>query len=359
MAPRELTLGSIVIGPGRPPLFLAELGAMFNQDVALALELVERVAEARRRVSIIPVMIKGEILHDPSCCLDDDSTTTYRAKSGETNTERYRDLIERKVLPLAAYEQIIGACRAHGIETVMSVYDEAGARFAIDQGVVALKTNSGNITNRPHLRAVAGLGHPMIIDTGRSSLGEIEAALGIARAEGNPGVIVQHSPDGHPAAPGDHHLRSIDTIRTAFDVLTGLSCHSAGTDSLFVAMALGAVLLEKNVVWDENRLEQDYAIAVSIDALPDLLTRIEAAWLSLGQAFRDVGKYETGAATRNRYCLVAAADIALGEVLSAANVRTAFPCKGIPSERYDDVMGWHARAAVAAGKPIGWGDIEP
>ena len=359
MYPNEMTFGDVVIGPGQPPVFLAELGAMFNQDVDLALSLIDQVAEAKKGITEIPVMVKGEILHDPSCCLDDGALVSYRSKSGEAKTERYRDLIERKVLPLAAYERIIGACRDREIQVVMSVYDETGAAFAVEQGVVALKTNSGNITNRPLLRAVAKFNQPMIIDTGRSALGEVEAAINIARTAGNERLIIQHSPDGHPAAPEDHHLRAINTIQRAFNVLTGLSCHSSGTDSLFIALALGASILEKNIVWDDTLLEQDYAISMGIDAFRGILARIETAWLTLGAPFRDVRRFEGLDDPRTRYGLIADSDIASGEILNTKNVRTAFPCKGIPAARYDDVMGWKARTNLQSGTPIGWFDVEP
>lgn len=350
----DITLGPYTIGDGKKPVFVAEIGAMFNQDLGLALRLVEQVAAARDAVAGLPLALKSEILHDPSCCLDDESTVSYQSKTGEIKTERYRDLIERKALPLEAYARIFARCRELGLPMIMSVYDKVGAEFAVAEGVCALKTNSGNITNRPHLRNVAHCGLPMLIDTGGSSFDEVKTAVELVGREGNADVIVQHSPDGHPAKPEDHNLRSLITLREKLDVQVGLSCHSRGVDSLIMSLGLGASLLEKNIVMDDGLLEQDYAIAEPVAKLEEILRRVDVAWRTLGAAFRAPEM----AGKRTRYGLVALVDLRSGDVLDENNAGTAFPCRGIPAAHYDEAIGGTVRRAVQAGKPIDWSDLD-
>jgi sialic acid synthase SpsE len=356
---QDIQLGPYTISDTGKPVFIAEIGALFNQDMALAFELIDAVASARDQVPSMPLLLKGEILNDPSVCLDDDTIETYQSKTGERKVERYRDLIERKALPLETYAKIFLRCRERGLHALMSVYTREGAEFAAAEGVVALKIASGNITHLPLIRHAARQRLPMLIDTGRATLGEVDAAVRMARKEGNGEVLIEHSPDGHPAPPENHNMLSIETLRRTFDTHVGLSCHSSGTDMLIMAVALGAKLLEKNVVKDETRLEQDYAIAANISELPDMLSRVETAWASLGRPFRDPARKTGLISTTSRSCLVARRELAAGEAISEASVAFAFPCKGVPVEFFDDVSGWKLRRTVAAGKPIGWGDIEP
>ena len=139
----------------------------------------------------------------------------------------------------------------------------------------------------------------------------------------------------------------------------GLSCHGSGIDPLITSVALGASLLEKSFVEDNSLLEQDVAIAENIADLPNALCRVASAWEMLGKPFRDPENVTGLIATPSRYGLVAREELAIGDILSEKNVRTAFPCKGIPVARHDEVMGWRLRRPLRPGVPIEWGDVEP
>lgn len=354
----EFPIGSFVLSDARPPMFLAEIGALFGQDMALAERLIETVAKARDQAPDLPLLLKGEILQNADFCLDDDSVETYQSRHGVRRQERYRELIERKVLPLDSYRAILDRARSLGLEVVMSIYDEEGADFAVENGVVALKIASSNVNHLPLIRHVAGLGVPMLIDTGRATLGEVETAVRTAR-QGGARVLIQHSPDGHPAPPENHNLKTLTILRQVFEAPVGLSCHSASDDMLFMAIALGAAMVEKNVLFDTDAVEQDVAISTDITRLPSLLERLLAAWQAMGRPFRDPANRHGLIATSGRMGLVCQRDLAPGDRVDRTTIRFAFPCKGIPVHRYDEVAGWVIRRPVAAGKPIGWCDVEP
>ncbi|RME32958.1 MAG: hypothetical protein D6786_09075, partial [Gammaproteobacteria bacterium] len=106
---RSFTLHDHELADGRPPLFLPEIGTFFNQDIDTARRLVGELREAGATV------VKGEVLHDADIALDDDTPETYLDVAGNAVTERYRDLIERKVVPLSDYELLYGECTRQGL----------------------------------------------------------------------------------------------------------------------------------------------------------------------------------------------------------------------------------------------------
>src|SRR6185503_4308518 len=174
-------------------------------------------------------------------------------------------------------------CRACGLPIVMSVYDAAGADFAVANGVHALKIASSNITHVPLIRHVAAFGVPLLIDTGRATMAEIDRAVRTAREAGATALILEHSPDGHPARPDKHNLRTIATLGQAFGVPVGLSDHFSGTQMMHVALGLGAALLERNIVEADGLLEQDHAFASPIAEVEGgLLEALYSSWLALG-----------------------------------------------------------------------------
>jgi sialic acid synthase SpsE len=354
-----VSLGETPVGAESPPVVLAEIGALFNRDLEMAARLIGRIAALRASGAGLPLLLKGEILHDPSICLDDDSVETYQSASGERRVERYRDLIERKTLSLEEYRRIFELSRRAGLPVVMSVYDEVGARFAVDEGAVALKIASSNITHLPLIRKASGLGVPLVIDSGRASLAEIDRAFHAAREAGACGIILEHSPDGHPAPPENHNLRTLRSLAEIFRVPVGLSDHFPGHEMMVAAIALGASVIERNVVEVAGGLDQDHAFASGIDRLEALIHSLHAVWLALGAPFRDMRNMRGLIATSARMGLVARHDVAPGDVLGEDTVSFAFPRKGIGAEDFERVAGWRFAGPVPAGKPIGWGDVRP
>jgi sialic acid synthase SpsE len=357
---REVTIGGIPAGPGHPPIFFAEIGSFFNGDASRAGELIRRVIACREQVPEQPLVLKTEILDDPEICLPDDTIETYASKAGDVRRENYRALIERKAMPTADYLPLFAACRDAALPFVVSVYDFKAADFAAAQGAAALKIASSNVVHVPLIRHAASLGLPMVIDTGRTSLAEVFRAVDTARAAGCADIIIQHSPDGHPAPPQAHNLRLLQTYEAAFGLPVGLSDHYVGVEMLYLSVALRASVMEKGVYFDPEELDQDISHTMHIDALVPVLRKVHECWQALGSFERDPRqRIDWVIGTSQRQCLVARRALAPGDPLTLETVRFAFPCTGIPVEQWDLVSRWRLRAPVPAGAPIQWDHVEP
>jgi len=346
----DVDIGGRPVGPAHPPLFLPDIGTFFDGDAGQAKRMIARLADAGAEV------VKGEVLHDADVCLDDDTTESYYvASTGEVVSERYRDLIARKVLPLSVYESIFADCRSRSLPFVVSVYDSAGAEFAVDIGAAALKIASANIVHEPLIRRVAELGRPVVLDTGRSTLAEIARAVDWLRDGGACAFIVEHSPPPPPAPVDAQNLRVLNILAGAFGCPVGLSDHHAGPEMLYAAAALGAAVLEKGVCRDDNPDDQDVAHALPVGRFEEVHAVCRTIHAGLGD-----GRLPAVMPPKTaRMGLTARIAVAPGDELSAATAGFAFPAKGIPVEHWSLVEGWRFRRPVAAGAPIRWSDVEP
>lgn len=356
---KTVEIGGIPVGPEHPPVFFAEIGSFFNGDLVLAERMLRAVLDAHRAVPDQPMVLKSEILDDAEICLPGDLQETYAAKDGRVKRESYRALIERKVVPLERYGDLFGICREAKVPFVISVYDFKAADYAHAQGAAALKIASANVVHVPLIRHVAKLGLPIVIDTGRTSIAEVHRAVETARSAGCFDLIIQHSPDGHPALPEAHNLRILQTLAQAFGVPTGLSDHYVGVEMLYVAIALGASVLEKGVAFDPEELDQDISHTMSIEDLPRVLGRTRDCWVALGSAERDPRYRVKGViGSSQRQGLVAKRDLEPGDRVDLDSVRFAFPCLGVPVELWDLVEGWSIAEPVAAGHPVAWRHVK-
>ncbi len=326
-------------------LFLPDIGTFFNDDIEIALGMVDKLGEAN-----IPV-IKAEILHDVDICLQSDLSEFYYSPSKERMVEEnYRDIIERKVVSLDSYEKIFSRVKKRGCEVVVSVYDNKGVDFAIEQDVIAIKIASSNITHQPLLEYVAKTDKSIMLDTGHSTLEEIARAVNWLNDAGKLDIIIQHSPLAPPISVEEHNLKFMQTLGRCFGIPYGLSDHHIGDEMLYAATALGASIVEKGVCPDELGDEQDRAHALNISDVATVQNKISNIAKGLGSGVRQLDRRREK--YRSRMGLVARQEITEGTVLTYENIGFAFPAVGLGVEYIDLVLGKEVKRSISIGQPI-------
>ena len=223
------------------PIFLPDIGTFFNKNLNTAFDLISKLKKSKVKI------IKGEILHNADICLRNSSLVNFFDKNKKKKGEDYRSLIERKVNTLKTYKQIIDYCKNLNLETIFSVYDIEGAKFAKSNGVSALKIASSNIVHKPLISFCAKLNLPIIIDTGDSTIEEIDRAIGWWKCESKKSghLIIEHSPYPYPESLDNHNLNFMINLGKIFNLPYGLSDHHVGNEMLYAATAMGATILEK------------------------------------------------------------------------------------------------------------------
>ena len=341
-------IGSQYIGAGEPPLFLPDIDVYFKDDIDGARRLVHELS------SLGVTTLKGAILHDAEICLPGGDTGYYVPGEG-VRRENYRAVIDRHVVPLETFRRIYSDARDNGLDLVLSVYDEAGIALAMELDSAALKIPSSNITHAPLIRDAASTGLPLIIDTGRSTLDEIERAVGWARNAGVEVLIIEHSPPGPPAPVNTFNLNMMTALGENHDCYDGLSDHFMGIDMMLVAAARGADVIEKGVCLDRTESDIDIAHALPISQVGNALEKIELYHQSLGSRERVLPSDRQ--LPPDRMCVVAAIDLPAGTPITRSNVRFAFPPLGIGSENWDSLDGRPVNKFVPAGQPLQNDDV--
>ena len=336
------------------PLFLPDIGTYFNQDITQAKTLIDELVAAG------VTTIKGEILNNANICLQANLSGNERYWGQSSNTfkeENYRQLIERKVVSLEAYETLFSYAQSQGVDVVVSVYDFVGADFAKKIGVKAIKIASSNITHQPLIEYISALDIPMIIDTGHASMEEIARAHQWAMDASNQSVdlLIEHSPKGPPAPVSEQNLRFMQTLGSAFNVYYGLSDHHAGDEMLLAATAMGAIVLEKGVCANQMGDEQDGGHAIKISEVQQVLEKIKLIADAMGSGQRHLPRER--AKYISRMGMAAKTDLNAGDGLTLETVHFAFPALGIEAEHWSQVANCRLKHGLKAGQVIDWADI--
>ena len=344
----SITIGGREVGPAAAPFVIAEMSGNHDGSLERAEDIVRMAAKAGAHA------IKLQTYTADTITIDADTAPFLISDAhGLWGGRRLYDLYEEAHTPWEWHEPLFDLARGLGMQAFSSPFDESAVEFLDKLDVPCFKIASSEIVDLPLIRAAAERGKPVLISTGMASVGEIDAAVSAARGTGNEDVLLLSCTANYPADPRESHLRGIPVLADAFGVPVGLSDHTLGIGAAVAAVALGAVLIEKHVTLSRADGGVDSAFSLEPDEVAALVRESETAWRALGQA-RIGATAGEAEGLRFRRSLFVVEDVAAGEVVTTANVRSIRPAGGLAPDLLGVVRGRTFRCAVERGTPLSW-----
>jgi N,N'-diacetyllegionaminate synthase len=350
-APTSVRIGSRVIGPGEPVWLIAEAGVNHNGDVTAAERLI---VEAKRAGADC---VKFQTFSAGSVASANAPKAPYQLRSTAAS-ESQLEMLRRLELDAAAHERLAAACTAAGIVFLSAPYAVEDVDLLESLGVAAYKVPSALLVEPDLLRRVAATGKPVILSTGLATLDEVGDAVTTLRAAGNDQLVLLQCTTDYPATPSEANLRTMQTMGSAFGVLTGYSDHTSGTAVAVAAAALGAVVIEKHLTLDKAQAGPDHATSADPDEFREFVRAIRDVEAALGSGQKEPSTSERGNLVEMRRSLVATQPIAAGTVIAADMLSPKRPATGIPPRDLATVVGKVAKVDIAPDRPLEWWMVE-
>ncbi|MFC4854669.1 pseudaminic acid synthase [Actinophytocola glycyrrhizae] len=345
---REVTIGRHTVGPHHRPFVIAEMSGNHNGDLDRALAIVDEVAASGAQA------LKLQTYRADTITIDVD-TPAFRISDDHSlwGGQNLYSLYEKAHTPWEWHAPIFERAAALGLTVFSSPFDPTAIELLESLDAPAYKIASAEIVDLPLIELAARTGKPLVISTGMANVAEIHAAVDTARRAGNDQLIVLGCTASYPADPADSNLRGIPLIRDTFDVVAGLSDHTMGIGVPVAAVALGACVIEKHVTLKRADGGVDSEFSLEPAELAALVTETERAWQALGTT-RIGPKDSEREVSRLRRSLWVVEDVAEGDEVTAANVRSIRPSGGLAPAELSTVMGRRFRTAAQKGTPLTW-----
>lgn len=344
-----LSIDGRPVGAGHPPYVIAELSANHNGSLDAALRIVDE-AKARGADAV-----KIQTYTAETITLRTDHPD-FRIEGGLWGGRTLAELYDWAHTPWDWHPTLFEHARKAGITLFSSPFDTTAIDLLEDLGAPAYKIASFEAVDLPLIRYAASTGKPMIVSTGMADAEEIAEAVAAARDGGCRELALLHCVSGYPAPAADYNLRTLVDMAARFGCVTGLSDHTLDNTTAIAAVALGAALIEKHVTLDRTGGGPDDSFSLEPADLEDLTRSARTAWEALGQV--DYGRKSSERAnTVFRRSLYWVQDIAAGETVTAAHVRSVRPGYGAAPKHYDRVIGAVARVAIRAPAPVRLEDL--
>ncbi|MDO8510150.1 MAG: N-acetylneuraminate synthase family protein [bacterium] len=278
--------------------------------------------------------------------------------------ERY-GWVTRNTLPRHFWEELMGFCHKEEIIFFSTPMSRGAAKILDSLDVPLWKVGSGDILDFVMLDYLASTGKPVIISSGMSTLEELDLAMKFLKKK-NISTVLLHCVSKYPCSPEDMNLNTIVFLRKRYGVPVGFSDHSLGHDSVLAAIKLGAVVIEKHFSLSRDLFGADHKTSMTPDEFKEMVIAVRTKEKTFGQVsygVEDKILRDDEAIFRPlfRKSLVFSSALKPGTVINPEMLYAMRPqlhIKGLPSERYESVIGGVLRREVKKYQGVQANDFE-
>jgi len=349
MRETDILIGQRVIGSGSGVFVVAEIGINHDGSVSQAERLIDAAAECGADA------VKFQSYRVDRLLIP--SRERY-AQQTDGNESAYQ-MLRRCELSWEDQEKLKKHADKRGVLFLSTPFDEESADFLDSIGVPVFKIASADITHVPLLRHVASKGKPILLSTGMSFLSEVADAIHNLRSAGAEEILLMHCVSAYPASPQQMNLRALQTLESYFELPVGLSDHSEGVLLPLVAVALGAVLIEKHFTLDRNASGPDHKASIDPKDLKLLVQNLRDVEVSLGDGRKRPSDVEEESRLFGRRSIVAAVDIRAQETIAKWMLSFKRPGTGLEPRHWEKVLGMKVRRNIGKDTILQWEDLEP
>ena len=349
----KIKFGDRAVGKSDLPYVIAEIGVNHESSLATAKLLIESAKRGGADAAKFQTYKAGLIASKFS--------PSYWDTSKEPTTSQYELFTKYDSFGEAEYKELAQHCKKYEIEFVSTPFD-LGAVDMLNPLVRYFKIASADITNPPLLKKVAETRKPVILSTGASNIGEIDAALAILRSAGASEICLMHCILNYPTRNENAHLGMLIDLRNRYpELLLGYSDHTLPNEqmmSLVSAHLLGAVVLEKHFTLDKTLPGNDHYHAMDEKDLARFQVNVKKVHELLGptQLKAPIATEEISRLNARR-SIVLTRNLKSGHKITQEDLVAKRPGTGISPMSWDDVIGKSVIRDLPEDHILTWDDL--
>ena len=263
------------------------------------------------------------------------------------------------------FESLAKICMKNKVKFAASVWDRESISW-VNPLVSFYKVGSGDLTAFPLIYELVKTTKPILLSTGLSTISEVHRTVDFIRKCDDRYIkdkklVLLQCTSSYPCPDRDANLRVIETLKNEFDLPVGYSDHTFGTEAAYLAVLLGAQVIELHFTDKrEGRRFRDHQISVTCGEAKELIKRIQRAKVLLGSAEKKVtfSEKKNGHVKSFRRGVYAMRNLKSGQSLSLDDLTILRPEHGIPAWRFNNVVTKSLRCSRRKHDPIRTKDIQ-
>lgn len=315
-------------------IIIAEAGVNHNGSMEMARQLIDAAAEAGVDY------VKFQTFKADKLVTRAARQAEYQKRNIGDGADSQYEMLRKLELSEEDHRELKDYCRQKGVRFLSTAFDLESVEFLHELCPGLWKIPSGEITNYPYLRKIAGYNEEVVMSTGMSTDEDVENALLALRENGQDleKVTLLHCNTQYPTPMEDVNLLAMNSLRR-FVKRVGFSDHTQGIEIPIAAAALGADVVEKHFTLSRSLPGPDHKASLEPQELKAMVEAIRNVSEALGDGRKRVTPSEAANRDVARKSIVASRPIKRGELLSEENMAAKRPGGGISPMRWKEVEG--------------------
>ena len=314
---------------------IAEIGVNHNGKISLAKKLINFASLAKAD------FVKFQIFKTDHLTIKNSKKAKYQSKNLNNDISQYK-MLKNYELNDTQLNLLIKHCKKKKIEFLASCFDVDSVKRYLRYKPKYIKIPSGEITNHQLLEFIGSKKKKIILSTGMSKMQEVKKAVDLIIKSGTKrkNITVLQCTSDYPAKLKDTNLNCIKSYKEILKTNIGFSDHTIGDAASLVAVALGAVVIEKHITINKKMKGPDHLASMEYKDFKKFVGIVKKVPLILGKKIKTPSKNELNNLKYVRKSFYAKEFIKKGNVFSYNNVIAKRPCSGgIPANKILKILG--------------------
>jgi len=353
----EVKIGDYLVSDGHPCFITFEAGAT-HSGLDSAKKLIDLAAISGANA------VKFQICHDLDRLISNKKqmfnySVLVDEKTGQTEevSEPLYDILLRRFLTKDEWIELKKHADKLGLAFFATAIYTEDIDLIHELNCESIKIGSADVNHHSLIKYAANTGLCIQLDTGNSTIGEIEEAVDIVLESGNENIIIHQCPSGYPARLDSINLNIIPTLKKMFQLPIAYSDHYPGWEMDVAALALGANLLEKTITLDRTTKSVEHIFSLNPGEMTEFVKIIRDVEKGLGKPRRIMSEKERHNSLAARRSCFFAVDAKQGDIVTIDMIDFRRPGYGISPKHINKIIGKKLKTDCQAGDIIEWNQI--
>lgn len=332
-------------------IIVAEMSANHHGDKQLAIETIKAAKRAGADA------IKMQTYTADTITLDCDKPDFIINEGSIWDGRKFYELYQKAYTPWEWHEELFKVAHDEGLICFSSPFDKTAVDLLESLDAPMYKIASFEITDIPLIEYAASKMKPMIMATGISTIEDIELAVNACRKVGNNDITLLKCTSAYPAPVEEANVIMIRDLAERFGVKAGLSDHTIGSMVPILAVANGAVMIEKHFILNKEVESEDASFSMDENEFREMVKQVRIAEAAMGKVDYSLTEKMKGSRTACR-SLYVAEDVNAGDLVTCDNVRSVRPGFGLHPRFLPKVLGMTFNKSMKKGDRFSLNDID-
>lgn len=329
-------------------VFIAEAGVNHNGKLSLAKKMVNIAKKCGAD------FIKFQTYNCDHLLLPNTIKAPYQKRNMTQKNQSQYSMLKKYQLTFEDHLNLIKECKKKKIRFLSSPFDIPSVKLLKKLKLDHIKIPSGEIINYPYLREVGKLRKKVFLSSGMANFLEIKNALKILIKYGTKkkNITVLHCHTSYPTKEKYVNMNSMIAIKKKFNVNIGYSDHTLGNEASLLAVAMGAKVIEKHFTVNRKLSGPDHLASATPSELQTLISSSRKMIKMFGSSVKKPTSEEKKNMKMVRKSIYAKKEISKGEKFSEKNIITLRPQKGMPANKWSQLLNKKSKKKYVLGSPI-------